>query len=105
VANSFAITIQRHNNTIKNTIQHQKTRKQDIYYEFLRPVEHKISEKAIYIAATIYDRFMPDTDLDKPRIREEYSGLAIQTIGIPCIHAILRSERGLGLSVADFYPH
>jgi hypothetical protein len=57
------------------------------------------------MAATIYNRFMPDTNLNKPRIREESSGLAIQTIGIPCIHIILRAERGSGLSVADFHPH
>ena len=90
---------------IKNAIQLQQTRRQGIYHQFLRPVEHKISEKAIYIAATIYNRFMPDTDLNKPRIREECSGLAIHTTGIPCIHTMLRAERGLGLSAADFHRH
>lgn len=34
VANSFAITIQRHNQAIKNEIQLQKTRKQGIYILF-----------------------------------------------------------------------
>jgi hypothetical protein len=48
---------------------------------------------------------MPDTDLDKPRIREECSGLAIHTTGIPCIHTLLSAERRTGLSVADFHPH
>ena len=57
------------------------------------------------MAATIYNRFMPDTDLNKPRIREECSGLAIHTIGIPCIHTMLLAERGPGLSAADFHPH
>jgi hypothetical protein len=57
------------------------------------------------MVAAIYNRFMPDTDLNKPRIREECSGLAIQTTGIPCIHTILSAERGPGLSAADFHPH
>jgi hypothetical protein len=57
------------------------------------------------MVAAIYNRFMPDTDLNKPRIREECSGLAFHTTGIPCIHTILSAERGPGLSVADFHPH
>jgi hypothetical protein len=48
---------------------------------------------------------MPDIDLNKPRIYKEYSGLAIQTIGIPYIHILLRAKRGLGLLVANFYPY
>jgi hypothetical protein len=57
------------------------------------------------MVVAIYNRFMPDTDLNKPRIHEECSGLAIQTTGIPCIHILLRAERGSGLSVANFHPH
>jgi hypothetical protein len=57
------------------------------------------------MVAAIYNRFIPDIDLNKPRIREEYSGLAIQTTGILCIYTILSAERGLGLLVADFHPY
>jgi hypothetical protein len=57
------------------------------------------------MAATVYNRFMPDIDLDKPRIRDKYSGLAIYIIGIPYIHTIRRAKRGSGLLVADFHPY
>jgi hypothetical protein len=57
-----------------------------------------ISEKAIHIVAAIYNRFLLDTDLNEPRLREECSELAIHTTDIPCIHTILSDETGPGLS-------
>jgi hypothetical protein len=68
------MNIQRHKKAITHTIQLQKARKQGIFHEFLRPVEHQISEKAIYMVAAIYNRFLPDTDFNKPRLRENVAG-------------------------------